>query len=75
MTELLTMKLAREYQKRAAALPENGRQDIGDRRKLRMELQKRCGLTELQAVNVICGYHAGDYIASQRRDVEDENGD
>lgn len=71
----MTMELAREYRQRARQLPEDGFQDVGARRKLRIELQKRCGLTELQALNVICGYHAGDYIASQRRNAEDENGD
>lgn len=64
--QMLTMELAREYRRRAGELPDTGGQDIGARRKLRMELQERCGLTELQAVNVICGYYAGDYIMAQK---------
>lgn len=63
MAELLTRKIANEYRDRARQLPPNGLQDIGDRRKLRIELQNRCNLTELQAVNIINGFHIGDYVA------------
>ena len=62
MPELLTKAIANEYHRRASALPPNGLQDIGKRRELRMELQKRCGITELQAINIINGYHIGDYV-------------
>lgn len=37
-------------------------QDIEERRKLREELQARCNLTELQAVNIINGFHIPDYV-------------
>ena len=63
MAELLTRKIANEYRDRARQLPPNGMQDIGDRRKLRIELQNRCNLTELQAVNIINGFRIGDYVA------------
>lgn len=63
MAELLTKKIANEYRDRAKLLHPNGLQDIGDRRKLRVELQNRCNLTELQAVNIINGFHIGDYVA------------
>lgn len=63
MAELLTRKIANEYRDRAKLLPPNGLQDIGDRRKLRVELQNRCNLTELQAVNIINGFYIGDYVA------------
>lgn len=62
MAELLTRDIAMEYYRKASALPPNGRQDIGKRRELRMELQKRCEITELQAVNIINGYYIGDYV-------------
>ena len=69
--ELLSRAIAKEYQK--AALADEGLQDIGERRTLRIELQKRCGLTELEAVNVINGHHVQDYIAKyERRQEEDE---
>lgn len=61
--ETLTREIANEYRQRAMILPPNDRQDIGDRRKLRIELQNRCNLTELQAVNIINGFYIGDYVA------------
>ena len=60
--ETLTREIANEYRKRAMLLPANGLQDIGKRRKLREELQTRCNLTELQAVNIINGFHIPDYV-------------
>ncbi len=71
MAEVLTRKIANEYRDRARLLPPNGLQDIGDRRKLRIELQSRCNLTELEAVNIINGYHIGDYVVlAERRERE-----
>ena len=67
MAELLTRKIANEYRDRARLLPPNGLQDIGARRKLRIELQTRCNLSELQAVNIINGFHIGDYVAIEER--------
>lgn len=52
MAELLTKEIANEYRARLAVLPKYGNQDIKERRKLRQELQIRCDLTELQALNV-----------------------
>ena len=71
--ELLSRSIANEYQKMADMFRDNGLQDVGPRRALRIELQKRCGLTELEAVNVINGHHVQDYIAKyERRREEDE---
>ena len=71
MAEVLTRKIANEYRDRARLLPPNGLHDIGDRRKLRIELQSRCNLMELEAVNIINGYHIGDYvILAERREKE-----
>lgn len=61
MAELLTFNIACAYRDRAKALPYNGMQDIGARRELRQELQERCGITELEAVNIINGFHITDY--------------
>lgn len=63
MAEFLTKQIAKEYERRASRLPPNGLQDIGERRELRTELQKRCGLLEIEAVNIINGYYADIYIA------------
>lgn len=60
--EKLTEEIANEYRKKALRLPENGGQDIGEWRKLRIELQERCGLTQVQAVNILHGMHTRDYI-------------
>lgn len=59
--ELLTNEIACAYRDRAKALPYNGMQDIGERRALRQELQARCGITELEAVNIINGFHIDIY--------------
>ena len=50
----------------------------GERRKLREELQARCNLTELQAVNIINGFHIPDYvkiaaIKAEKEAQENEN--
>lgn len=62
MTELLTRKIAIEYRDKALLLANNDMQDIGERRVLRIELQTRCNLTELAAVNIINGYRINDYV-------------
>lgn len=67
MAELLTRAIVEEYRKRAKALPDTAGQDIGERRELRIELQNRCGITELQAVNILNGFHADSYIVSEYR--------
>ncbi|MDO4305938.1 MAG: hypothetical protein Q4C77_03825 [Eubacteriales bacterium] len=72
MAEMLTMQIANEYSNRARELLDNGLQDVGERRKLRIELQERCRLTELQAVNILNGYYARDYIAMCERREENE---
>lgn len=59
--ELLTSGIAKEYRDKAKALPHDGMQDIGERKALRIELQKRCGVTELEAVNIINGHNIDDY--------------
>lgn len=74
--ELLTKSIAYEYRDRAAKLPYNGMQDIGERRRLRQELQERCGTTELEAVNILNGYHIDvycmKYLLKARRAAEGE---
>lgn len=72
MAELLTRKIATEYRDKAALLPQNNMQDIGARRTLRIELQTRCNLTELAAVNIINGYHINDYVMIEERKEQEE---
>jgi hypothetical protein len=60
--EWITFEDAREYRDRVEKLPDNGFQDIGERRELRKELQERFGLTEGEAINIINGYNMRDII-------------
>ncbi len=70
--ELLSIAIAKEYQKMADMFQDNGIQDIGPRRALRIELQRRYGLTELEAVNVINGHYVQDCIAKYERMREED---
>ncbi len=67
MAELLTRKIANEYRDKAKLLDSNGLQDIGDRRELRIALQNRCNLTELEAINIINGFHIAIYVKIAKR--------
>ena len=64
--EVLAMKIATEYRKKALLLPDNGLQDIGERRKLRIELQKKCGIAEVVAINILNGMYLDDYVAIEK---------
>lgn len=73
MAEVLTLEIAKEYQRRAGLIADNSLQDTGERLGLRKELQKRCNLTELQALNIINGFHVKDYILiAERKERENE---
>lgn len=60
--EWLTKEAAEMYHKKANALADNGKQDIGERRKLRIELQEKYGILELEAANIINGFYINDYV-------------
>ena len=36
--------------------------DVGERRRLRIELQERYGLLEIEAINILNGYGISDYV-------------
>lgn len=72
MAEVLTKEIAKEYLNRARKLPTKELQDIGERRELRIELQKRCGITELMAVNIVNGFHISDYVAIEQRKAKEQ---
>lgn len=67
MAELLTPSIAYAYNQKAKALPYNGMQDIGERRRLRQDMQERCGITELEAINIINGFHIDTYCIKYLR--------
>lgn len=59
--------IAYAYNQKAKALPYNGMQDIGERRRLRQDLQERCGITELEAINILNGFHIDTYCIKYLR--------
>lgn len=60
--EWLTEEICKEYKERADKLPVNEGDDSGEWRNLRIELQKRCHVTEVQAYNIIRGRNVRDYL-------------
>jgi len=65
--EWLTMEVVAAYQKRAMRLTTPGNQDVGARRMLRKDLQERYGLLEIEAINILNGFHAAFYVEKYRR--------
>ena len=59
--EWLTEEICKEYQRRADMLAPNGGQDIGAWRDLRIELQERCNITEIMAINILHKRNVSDY--------------
>lgn len=60
--EWLTEEICKEYKARADRLPP-GTDNTGAWRSLVMELQQRCNITEVQAINILHGHHVKDYLA------------
>lgn len=65
--EWLTIEICEKYRKKAEMLGIANVNNIGARRKLQMELQQRCDITELQAINIVNGYNASDYVVYYER--------
>lgn len=65
--EWLTKEACEEYQALAKKANSNDPQDIEKRRELRMELQSRYGLTEIEAVNILNGNNVIDYLNKYSR--------
>ena len=66
---ILTLEVCEEYYKRACeigGLPE----DVGARRELRIELQEKYHLNEVEAVNILNGYHFATYVRLQQYKIE-----
>ena len=66
--EWLTEAICLEYKQRAEMLPSNAGQDIGEWRELRLELQIRCNVTEVEAYNILRG--GGTEINSNGKPAE-----
>ncbi len=63
----LTSEAVAEYQKRAHRVSTIGDQDTGARRALRKELQEKYGLLEIEAINILNGFHTAFYVEKYRR--------
>lgn len=65
--EWLTHEICNEYARKARELNSPDGNDVGPRRQLRMELQHRCDISELDALNIINGFNAGDCVNKYNR--------
>ena len=65
--EWLTREICSEYEKRTRALSGDNAADVGARRELRIELQQRCDISEIEAINILNGYCTGEYISKYER--------
>lgn len=59
---LLDITIAEEFHKQALKTPEYPL-DYGNMHKLKKELMDLCGVTELEAINILCGRNVRDYIS------------
>lgn len=60
--EWLTLEICKEYKARADRLSDNDGQDTKEWRSLREELQHRCNLSEVEAINILKGRNIRDYL-------------
>ena len=60
--EWLTLEVAIEYWHKANTLASKNPVDVGERRELRIELQERYGLQEIEAINILNGNGISDYV-------------
>lgn len=65
--EWLTKEACEEYQALARQANSNDPQDIEKRREIRFELQRKYGLTEIEAVNILNGNNVSDYLNKYNR--------
>lgn len=63
----LTWEAVNKYRKLAEQLSENNQECIGERRELCEQMMKEYGITELEAVNILNGHHAADYVRKYKR--------
>ena len=59
--EWLTQEIAVQYYKKAQRL-RNSEQDTGQFRKLKKELMEQCNVLEIEAINILRGFHISDYV-------------
>lgn len=61
--EWLSHDICKEYMRKAKELAGSSGTDTGQRRALRIELQNRCDITELEALNILNGHDIGLYVS------------
>ena len=62
-----TAEVCEYYKKEADAINEYDSQDVRRHRELRIELQEKYGLTEVEAINILNGNNVSDYLLKYRR--------
>lgn len=65
--EWLTEAVVEDYRIKYRAALQNGGNEVEEQRRYCTELQNKYGLTELEATNILNGFHAQDYISKYSR--------
>ena len=65
--EWLTASVCEEYRKMAEEINEFDPQDVRRHRELRLKLQEKYGLTQIEAINILNGNNISDYVNKYTR--------
>lgn len=65
--EWLTEEDVKYYLEKAKSIPGTNGQDVRMKRELREELQNRFGLLEIEAINILNGFHIASYLKKYER--------
>ncbi|MDO4965388.1 MAG: hypothetical protein Q4E51_01645 [Lachnospiraceae bacterium] len=63
----LTKEVCEEYRKMAEDINKTDCQDIDKHKELRLELQNKYGLTQIEAINILNGNNIADYVNKYTR--------
>lgn len=63
----LTHEVCEKYKELAASINDFDPQDVRRHRELRLELQEKYGLTEVEVINILNGNNISDYLLKYRR--------
>ena len=58
----LNLEVANRFRNKAKRLADQSGQDMGEFRRMKTELMDYCDVTEMEAINILRGYHIMDYI-------------
>lgn len=65
--EWLTYEVCNYYREKAKKYNKVNSQDAGLKRELRLELQNRYGLLDVEAINILNGFYISFYVEKYRR--------